>query len=120
MLRRGVYVIAEAHIEVLRDLSPASRLQASDFVIDGKPPVDGHPMVPSFLQALELWRKTMPDYNEIIRRIAAHLIAEYGVTPSEADGKAAAMLRDCDLSTVLVKGLAVQPLGESPRKTFTA
>ncbi len=57
-------------------------------------------------------------YEAIVSRIARHLVENHQV-PEEAAGKAAEKLvRDCNLTTILLKGANGKALGEAPRATW--
>ena len=118
-VRKGTYRVLGSTIEVLRDLaSPIYVLRSEDFKIDGEHPVSGTPMSAAMIAALNLWETTMPTYNDLVSKIAAYLVLNHGVATELSDGAAAKLVRDCGLSTILVKGIGVATLGESPRQTF--
>lgn len=60
----------------------------------------------------------MTTYSQLVSNIAAYLALHHGVATEASDEAAAKLVRDCGLSTILVKGIAAATLGESPRQTF--
>lgn len=117
-VRKGTYEILGSKIEVLRDQFPAAVVMAGDFLVDGVSPTPGEPLPMSMRVAFNLWSRTMPTYNNLVSKIAAYLVLNHGVATELSDEAAAKLVRDCGLSTILVKGIGVTTLGESPRQTF--
>ena len=118
MIRQGIYHLGSHEIEVVRDVEIVGTVPAEPFRIDGTQPQVGALIPLALMTGLQILEQAMPTYNAIIDRIAAYLVLHHGVATELSNEAAAKLVRECDLSTILVKGIASGALGESPRQTF--
>ncbi len=118
MLRKGTYRFPTLTLEVLRDIPVGGAIMSHDVLIDGRVPEPGSSWSRELQEAVKELSRTMPTYNELIDRIAGHLSTRHGCPLGIAGEAAARLVQDCNLSSILVFGIAKGVLGDSPRQVI--
>lgn len=60
----------------------------------------------------------MTTYQNILDRIAGHLVTHHGCPAEVSKEMAAKLVQDCGLSTILVSGLGARISGDTPRQIY--